>query len=300
MRSILFLLVTLTCLSLVVSTGTEHTVRRRIRRQDHSTQADLIHHLTQELETLSRLNAELTHENDALKTENNRLTQQCSVTQHSQSIPSTTPLVQTTTFPVTHVINHLGSLCAPATPTHTASGRPTAVPIAQAPLPPSDRSGFMHDGPNGASWRDCGSSVSWIHVQRFDLQPHPFRLHGPVSMTLHATVNHDLHPQDMVLDVILYKMMLTKWFEIPCTIDLGTCRYTNICDYCACQKSITAGTLLNINNEIQSFAFISEHFRNSLSWIETGDYYLKMILYEKGSAAARGCFELFFYTTERA
>ncbi|KAK7494333.1 hypothetical protein BaRGS_00014436, partial [Batillaria attramentaria] len=185
--------------------------------------------------------------------------------------------------------------------------RPTAVPIAQAPLPPSDKSHFLHDGPHGIQWRDCAPTSSWVHMSNFNVSPSPLRLPGDGQVNLQGQVSHDIH-ENVVLDVIVYKQLLSKWSLMPCTVDLGTCRYADVCDFqqtlfkngtcpsafgtdktCTCPFTINNGDSMDLVNRPISWPAIDPAY----SWLETGDYYLKLMMYEKGGADVRMCFEFF-------
>ncbi|KAK7108452.1 ganglioside GM2 activator-like [Littorina saxatilis] len=172
---------------------------------------------------------------------------------------------------------------------------------------PSDKSLF-HDT-HSLLWRDCGGSDAWIKMSDFNMTPKPLRLPGHAALTVHGINNGPGISQNAVLDVNIQKRLLNKWTQIPCTGDLGTCRYNDTCHFiqvlfpqgkcpqeftdnglpCTCPFTIGHGKSITLNDDAVEMGAVKPIY----TWLTTGEFYIKLQMYETGKTAERMCLEFY-------
>jgi len=179
---------------------------------------------------------------------------------------------------------------------------------------PSNKATF-HDT-HHLLWKDCGDSNAWLQLTAFDVTPGPLHIPGHGTVTIHGQNGNTAFDKNVALVVDMKKFLLGLWSSIPCTGPttptdqrLGSCTYHDPCDFmstlfpagscpaifnqqglpCTCPFTIPAHKNLTVNNEAVTFAAP----RPDLTWLTTGEYYIKLAMYETGQAIARMCLEFY-------
>merc|ERR1719187_3025976 len=179
--------------------------------------------------------------------------------------------------------------------------------LAQGYEHPPDKALF-HDTGN-LLWRDCGGGDSWLSLTKFDMTPSPLTFPGNAALTLPGVNNGPDINQNVALVSTINKRLLNRWTRVPCTGDLGSCVYTDTCHFvqvlfpngecpqeftdnglpCTCPFSIAHGKQMTLTNDALSLGAVSPTY----SWLTTGEYYIKLQMYEKGQATERMCLDFY-------
>ncbi|XP_047125651.1 ganglioside GM2 activator isoform X1 [Hydra vulgaris] len=79
-------------------------------------------------------------------------------------------------------------------------------------------------------WTNCGDkSVDPIVFNSMNAEPDPVNIPGNLSLSLDAVIKTTV-AEPTLLQIIIKKKFLGKFFEVPCLDNIGSCNYSNPCD----------------------------------------------------------------------
>ncbi|PVD27893.1 hypothetical protein C0Q70_10468 [Pomacea canaliculata] len=137
---------------------------------------------------------------------------------------------------------------------------------------------------------------SWIKLTKFDMSPTPLHLPGNALLTVNGAVSHVIS-ENVEMDVTILKHLLSRWTKMPCTEDLGSCHYDDPCHFMqvffpngTCPKEFTDNGMPCTCPFKTSNSITLNQDRLSLP---DGDYYIKIVMTEKGNQKVVSCLEFY-------
>lgn len=78
------------------------------------------------------------------------------------------------------------------------------------------------------SWNSCGATSYPIQIQNIQLSPDPVELPGNIIVSASGSLSEDLSAP-IAVSLKIQKKLGFIWIDLPCTDNIGSCNYDDIC-----------------------------------------------------------------------